>query len=129
FSFNNVIPPTSAGFITSFNGSFLDPECKGKSQKALPTFKKSFNMQSYTHQFNFHAYNSAWSNNILALAMQLGNKLEANRSSTFKISPPTHSTTMTDPNVMDLSEMNGRLSYSEHKKMMQAGQCFQCRQV
>ncbi|KNZ46838.1 hypothetical protein VP01_6902g1, partial [Puccinia sorghi] len=113
----------------------------------------------YTQQFNIHTYNSAWSANILvslypgglkeniqlaivslgkvfptfpkiqALAMQLVNKLETNHSHTFKISPPTHSTTATSPNAMDLSAMKGRLSDSERKKMMQASQCFQCRQV
>ncbi|KNZ60709.1 hypothetical protein VP01_15133g1, partial [Puccinia sorghi] len=52
-----------------------------------------------------------------------------NHSHTFKISPPTHSTTTTNPNLMDLLEMNGHMSDSESKKMMQPGKCFQCRQV
>ncbi|KNZ63085.1 uncharacterized protein VP01_11904g1, partial [Puccinia sorghi] len=111
-------PPNLAKFITSFNGYLLDPECKGKAQQALHTFKQSGNVEPYTQQFNFHAYNSAWSDNILVslycgglkenirlaivssgkafftlpsiqAAMQLGRKLEANRSHTFKISPPT----------------------------------------
>ncbi|KNZ63640.1 uncharacterized protein VP01_11190g1, partial [Puccinia sorghi] len=37
---------------------FLDPERKGKDQQALRTFKQSGNMESYTHQFNVHAYRS-----------------------------------------------------------------------
>ncbi|KNZ58907.1 hypothetical protein VP01_1836g8 [Puccinia sorghi] len=58
--------PTLAKFITSFNGYLLDPERKGKAQKALRTFKQSGNMESYTHeQFNIHAYNSTWSDDIL----------------------------------------------------------------
>ncbi|KNZ62234.1 uncharacterized protein VP01_12988g1 [Puccinia sorghi] len=59
---------------------------------------------------------------IQALAMQLSNKLEANHSHAFKISPPTHSTTATNPNAMDLLAMNSRLSDSERKKIMQDGQ-------
>ncbi|KNZ47931.1 hypothetical protein VP01_6038g1, partial [Puccinia sorghi] len=51
--------------ITSFNGYFLDPERKGKAQKALRTFKQSRNVESYTQQFDVHAYDSDWSNNIL----------------------------------------------------------------
>ncbi|KNZ46755.1 uncharacterized protein VP01_6991g1, partial [Puccinia sorghi] len=152
----DVTPPTLAKFITSFNGYFLDPERKGKAQHSLYTFKQSVKVDSSTQQFNVHAYNSAWSDNILvslyhgrlkeniqlaivssvkafptlpniqALAMQLGNELEANRSHTFKISPPTHSTTgtATDPNAMDLLAMYGRLSESERVKMMQARKCF-----
>ncbi|KNZ51891.1 hypothetical protein VP01_3775g5, partial [Puccinia sorghi] len=103
-------------------------ERKGKAQQALCTIKQSGNMESYNQQFNIHAYDSAWSDNILvslsrgglkenirlsivssgkafptfaniqALAMQIGNKLEANRSHTSKISPPTHPTTATNPN-------------------------------
>ncbi|KNZ47464.1 uncharacterized protein VP01_637g17, partial [Puccinia sorghi] len=60
----DVTPPT-AEFITSFNGYCLDPERKGKAQQALRTFKQSGNVESYTQQFNVHAYNSAWSDNIL----------------------------------------------------------------
>ncbi|KNZ62109.1 hypothetical protein VP01_13124g1, partial [Puccinia sorghi] len=55
----------TAKFITSFNSYFLNPENKDKAQKALDTFKQSGNVESYTQQFNVHAYNSAWSNNIL----------------------------------------------------------------
>ncbi|KNZ59662.1 uncharacterized protein VP01_1685g6 [Puccinia sorghi] len=61
----DMTPPNLAEFITSFNGYFLNPECKGKSQKALYTFKQSGNMDSYTQQFNIHTYDSAWSDNIL----------------------------------------------------------------
>ncbi|KNZ61350.1 uncharacterized protein VP01_1414g2 [Puccinia sorghi] len=89
----------------------LEPERK-KAQKALHTFKQSGNVESYTQQFNVHAYDSDWRDNILVSlyhAMQIGNKLEANRSHTFKISPPTHLITATDPNEMDLSAMNSRL--------------------
>ncbi|KNZ61338.1 hypothetical protein VP01_14178g1, partial [Puccinia sorghi] len=46
----------------------------------------------------------------------------------FQNQPPNHSTTATT-NAMDLLEMKGRLSHSERVKMMQAGQCFQCRKV
>ncbi|KNZ46630.1 uncharacterized protein VP01_7102g1 [Puccinia sorghi] len=63
----DVTPPTLAKFITSFNGYFLEPERKGKAQKALCTFKKSGNVESYTQQFNVHAYDFTWSDNILML--------------------------------------------------------------
>ncbi|KNZ61149.1 uncharacterized protein VP01_14464g1, partial [Puccinia sorghi] len=61
--FSAVKPKTK--FITSFNSYFLDPEPKFKAQQALRTFKKSGNVESYTQQFHVHAYNSAWSDNIL----------------------------------------------------------------
>ncbi|KNZ60381.1 uncharacterized protein VP01_15629g1 [Puccinia sorghi] len=61
----DVTPPTLAKFITSFNSYFLNPERKSKVQKALLNFNKSGNVESYTQQFNVHAYNSTWSNNIL----------------------------------------------------------------
>ncbi|KNZ64288.1 uncharacterized protein VP01_10462g1 [Puccinia sorghi] len=47
-----------------FNIYFLDPEHKGKAQKALG-IKQSGNVESYTQQFNVQAYNFAWSDNIL----------------------------------------------------------------
>ncbi|KNZ55735.1 hypothetical protein VP01_2598g1 [Puccinia sorghi] len=42
-----------------------DPDRKGKAQKALRTFNKSGNVESYTQQFNIHAYDSSWSDDIL----------------------------------------------------------------
>ncbi|KNZ49837.1 uncharacterized protein VP01_4754g3 [Puccinia sorghi] len=43
----------------------LNQRCKGKAQKALRTFNHSGNVESYTKQLNVHAYDSAWSDNIL----------------------------------------------------------------
>ncbi|KNZ44577.1 uncharacterized protein VP01_9006g1 [Puccinia sorghi] len=108
----DVTPPTLAKFITSFNGYFLDPERKGKAQQALSNFKQSGNCGGLKENIQLAIVSSGKAfptlPDIQALAMQLGNELEANCSHTFKISPPTHSTTATNPNAMDLLAMNGR---------------------
>ncbi|KNZ46492.1 uncharacterized protein VP01_7218g1, partial [Puccinia sorghi] len=99
----------AAKFISSLNGYFLDPERKFKAQQALHTFKQSGNVDDdilvslYCGRLKENIQLAIISSgkafptlpNIQALAMKLGNKLEANCSHTFKISPPTHSTTAT----------------------------------
>ncbi|KNZ63554.1 uncharacterized protein VP01_11296g1 [Puccinia sorghi] len=117
--------PTLAKFITSFNGYFLNPERKDKAQKALRKFKQSSPTPSSSTLYrgglkenirlSIVSSGKAFPTlpNIHALAIQLGNKLEATCSHTFKISPPTHSTTTTNPNAMDILAVNSHLSDSE----------------
>ncbi|KNZ63746.1 hypothetical protein VP01_11068g1, partial [Puccinia sorghi] len=106
-------PTTLAEFITSFNSYFLHHERKGKVQQALHTFKQSGNMDSYTQQFNVHAYDSAWSDDILVSLYRGGLKDNIQLAIPHFQNQPTNSTTATNPNAMDLSAMKGRLSDSE----------------
>ncbi|KNZ44848.1 uncharacterized protein VP01_8763g1, partial [Puccinia sorghi] len=94
----DVTPPTLAKFITSFNGYFLDPERKGKAQKALRTFKKYSNQQ-YPGE---------------PLLWRIDPTRNHPTTATLSKSAHQHSTTATNPNAMDLLAMNGCFSDSEH---------------
>ncbi|KNZ46836.1 uncharacterized protein VP01_6908g1, partial [Puccinia sorghi] len=104
----DVTPPTLAKFITSFNSYFLAPERKGPSKPSAPSSNPT-------------TWSPTPSSSMSMPTIPLGATIPCH---TFKISPPTHSTTATNPNAMDLLAMNGILSDSECVKMMQAGQCF-----
>ncbi|EFP79085.1 uncharacterized protein PGTG_05406 [Puccinia graminis f. sp. tritici CRL 75-36-700-3] len=56
---------------------------------------------------------------IATLALQIDNKLHG-------LTPTAEPTKTPDPNAMDLSVMQDRLSDAEKTRMMRAGQCFRC---
>ncbi|KAH9440087.1 hypothetical protein Pst134EB_030720 [Puccinia striiformis f. sp. tritici] len=125
-------------------------EKKPKAEAALRKVKQTKTVDDYTYQFNVHAHNTGWeastlishykqglkSNVQLALLISRSNfetlvdisnlslKIDNEINGTDSSANPTTAGTVADPDAMDLSAMNGRLSDVEKARMMRAGLCF-----
>ncbi|KAH9459379.1 hypothetical protein Pst134EA_019531 [Puccinia striiformis f. sp. tritici] len=131
---------------------YFDTDKKPKAEAAIRKLKQTKSVAEYTHQFKVHAHITGWEESTLIsqyrqglksnvrlallisrsefqtvtdisnLALQIDNEINGSDVGTSLTS--TNQTT--DPNAMDLSAMNGRLSEAEKTQMMRAGQCFRC---
>ncbi|KAH9446360.1 hypothetical protein Pst134EA_030281 [Puccinia striiformis f. sp. tritici] len=141
-------------FAKAFVVMYFDTEKRPRAEAALRRLKQTKSVADYTHQFNVHAYRTGWetptlisqyrqglkSNVRLALLisrvefdsladisnMSLKINNELNGGDTHQAPATTISDATPDPNAMDLSAMNGRLSDGEKNRMMRAGLCFRC---
>ncbi|KAH9457684.1 hypothetical protein Pst134EB_010004 [Puccinia striiformis f. sp. tritici] len=140
-------------FAVAFTAMYFDSEKKPKAEAALRKLKQTKSVSDYTHQFNIHANYAGWevgtlisqyrqglkSNVRLALlisrtefttlaeisnlSLKIDNELNGTEA---HATPSTSTTPAVDPNAMDLSAINGRLSDAEKARMMKAGLCFRC---
>ncbi|KAH9473217.1 hypothetical protein Pst134EA_033219 [Puccinia striiformis f. sp. tritici] len=140
-------------FAKAFVVMYFDSEKKPKAEAALRKLKQTKLVADYTHQFNVHAHHTGWeaptlisqykqglkSNVRLALLISRSEFLTLAEISNLSLkidneinggdlqqSSTTFTDTAPDPNAMDLSAINGRLSNSEKTRMMRAGLCFRC---
>ncbi|KAH9452003.1 hypothetical protein Pst134EA_025940 [Puccinia striiformis f. sp. tritici] len=131
---------------------YLDTKRKPRAEAALRKLKQTKSAAEYTHQFNIHASNAGWeastlisqyrqglkSNVRLALLISriefttvaeisnLSLKIDNEINGTDTTANDTATSTTKDPDAMDLSALNGRLSENEKARMMKAGLCFRC---
>ncbi|KAI7955667.1 hypothetical protein MJO29_007066 [Puccinia striiformis f. sp. tritici] len=140
-------------FAKAFISMYFDTEKKTRAEASLRKLKQTKSVADYTHQFNVHAHHTGWevttlishyrqglkSNVRLALiilradfttladisnlSLKIDNELNGGKTHTGSL---TGNDTTPDPNAMDVSALNGRLSDSEKTRMMRAGLCFRC---
>ncbi|WAR56379.1 hypothetical protein PtB15_7B227 [Puccinia triticina] len=147
-----VEPPTLtyAEFTAAFRGMFFDPEKKAKAERALQALKQTGSVADYTHTFVQHASAAGWEiptllsqyrqglkrdiqmalivsrttfttiNEVATLALELDTAMSGAEAGTAPAKQKI------DPDAMDLSALNRRLSDSEKARMMREGLCFQC---
>ncbi|POW11484.1 hypothetical protein PSTT_05277 [Puccinia striiformis] len=139
-------------FGAAFTSMYLDTERKPRAEAALRKLKQTKSAAEYTHQFNIHASHAGWeaptlisqyrqglkSNIRLALLISrvefttvaeisnLSLKIDNEINGTDTTANNTATSTTSDPDAMDLSALNGRLSENEKTRMMKAGLCFRC---
>ncbi|KAI7943923.1 hypothetical protein MJO28_011451 [Puccinia striiformis f. sp. tritici] len=125
-------------FAVAFTAMYFDPEKKPKAEAALRKLKQTKSVSDYTHQFNIHANYAGWEVETLIsqykqefktlaeisnLSLKIDNELNGTE---VQATQSTSTAPAADPNAMDLSAMNGRLSDAEKARMMRTGQCFRC---
>ncbi|KNE99357.1 hypothetical protein PSTG_07475, partial [Puccinia striiformis f. sp. tritici PST-78] len=140
-------------FAVAFTAMYFDPEKKPKAEAALRKLKQTKSVSDYTHQFSIHANYAGWETTTLIshykqglkgnvrlalvlsraefetvaeisnLALKIDNELNGTET---QATPSTSTIPTADPDAMDLSAINGRLSEAEKTRMMKAGLCFRC---
>jgi hypothetical protein len=137
-------------FTVAFQAIYFDTEKKTCTEKALRALEQTKTVAAYTHTFMVHAHNCGWEAQILVsqytqglhedirlalvlartnfnilakvsqLALKIDNKIHG--ADAGQPNPPATK----DPNAMDISAVDARLSNTDRARMMRHGLCFQC---
>jgi hypothetical protein len=139
-------------FTVAFQAMYFNTEKKTCAEKALSALKQTKTVAAYTHTFMVHAHNCGWEAQTLVsqytqslhkdirlalvlarttfdtlakvsqLALKIDNEIHG--ADAGQLNPPA----TTNPNAMDISAVNARLSDADWARMMRHGLCFQCRE-
>ncbi|KAH9460846.1 hypothetical protein Pst134EA_017161 [Puccinia striiformis f. sp. tritici] len=109
-------------FAVAFTAMYFDPEKKPKAEAALRKLKQTKSVATFDSPWYYRAEFETVAE-ISNLALKIDNELNGTET---QATPSTSTIPTADPDAMDLSAINGRLSEAEKTRMMKAGLCFRC---